>query len=120
MIQEYPEFKTWKKAIRPAYAFCQVSPDYTVLEVHAIVPRGVKERTGRIVRVSLTDGSVLPADARLSHEKTPVCPVVGPAEPPDAETKTREGFVPSLDPVRVPGKFGWTAPKPANDLKPVE
>lgn len=115
-IQEYPEFKTWKKAIRPAYVFCQVSPDYTVLEIHAVAPRGSREKTGRIVRVSLTDGSILPADAKLSQEKTPVRPFIGPAEPPNDESKAREGFVPSLDPVRVPGKFGGSTPKPPSDL----
>lgn len=100
---EYPAL-AFKSCPRPAYALCRVSPDYTVLEVLAPALRGVKDSKPRPVRISLTDGVVLPEKAwPTGKAKVPV-PVAGTL------TTTRQkdaldAFVPSLDPVRTPGKF---------------
>lgn len=110
----------YRKTARPAYAFCQVSPDYTVLEVRAVSPRGSKDKSGRPVRVSLTSGQVLEDAAKLAPEQTPVRAFVGPDHLPDDEPKTRESFVPSIDPVRVASKLTWSAPVPSVELKLVK
>ena len=110
----------YRKTARPGYALCQVSPDYTVLEVRAVAPRGSKDKSGRPVRVSLTTGRILGEEIKLSPEQTPARPFVGPEHLPDDEPKTRESFIPSLDPVRVAGKLTWSAPAPLVELKLVK
>lgn len=94
----------FKKTPRPAYAFYRVSPDYTVLELQAPLT-DKKAKAGRAIRVDLTTGAILPADEKLTEARTPVRPFRGPAELPDNSPATREGYVPSLDPVREEGKF---------------
>jgi hypothetical protein len=94
----------FKKTPRPGYAFYKVSPDYSVLEVQAPLT-DKKAKAGRVIRIDLTSGAVLAADAKLSEDKTPVRPFRGPDTLPDADKGTREGYVPSLDPVREEGKL---------------
>ncbi|MBM3829897.1 MAG: hypothetical protein FJ406_05105, partial [Verrucomicrobia bacterium] len=67
-VQEYPGLR-FKETPRPGYAFYRVSPDYTVLEVRAVTPRGSKEKSGRVIRVSLTDGKILDPNAELEGDK---------------------------------------------------
>lgn len=129
-LREYPGFK-WKLAPRVQYAFCRVSPDYTVLEFHPVTGKGNKGG-GRTVRVSLTDGRILGDDEKLPEEKTPVRPFLGPEIAPDQPDRTKniDHYRPSSDPVRVEGKFpgagaaagAAAAPveKPAGDAKPVK
>ncbi|WP_439631949.1 SMP-30/gluconolactonase/LRE family protein [Gemmata sp.] len=92
---------------RPAYALCRVSPDYTVLQVR------VAGKAGRLVNVDLTTGTVLPDDWKTDDKsKTPVRPFVGPDKLEPFTPAAREGFVPSLDPVRTEGKYAAAdAPK---------
>jgi sugar lactone lactonase YvrE len=94
---------------RPAYALCRVSPDYTILQVRVV------GRAGRLVNVDLTTGTVLPDDWKPSDKsKTPVRPFVGPDKLEPYTAASREGFVPSLDPVRTEGKYAAAdAPTPA-------
>lgn len=114
-IQEFPGLR-YKETPRHGYAFYHVSPDYTVLEVRAVTPRGSKEKSGRVIRVSLTDGKILAADANLEGDKLPVRPYRGPDHLPDQEPTTREGYIPSLDPVREEGKLISQAPPPPAKL----
>lgn len=119
-LAEYPGFK-WKSAPRMPYAFCRVSPDYSVLEFRPKPVRGDKSG-GRIVRVSLTDGRILPDDQKPADPaKIPVRPFVGPEIVPEGPDRAKmiDGYQPSLDPVRVAGKFpdlaAAEAPAPAAD-----
>ncbi|MFO0823914.1 MAG: SMP-30/gluconolactonase/LRE family protein [Gemmataceae bacterium] len=114
-LVEYPGLR-WKETPRHGYAFYRVSPDYTVLEFRVTPPRNSKEKTGRVVRVSLTDGTILSADTKLEGDKLPVRPYRGPDHLPDQESKTREGYIPSLDPVREEGKVTFRAPPPPATL----
>lgn len=114
-VQEYPGLR-FKETPRPGYAFYRVSPDYTVLEVRAVTPRGSKEKSGRVIRVSLTDGKILDPNAELEGDKLPVRPYRGPDHLPDQEPATREGYIPSLDPVREEGKLTVQAPPPPAKL----
>jgi gluconolactonase len=118
-IESYPGLN-YRMTARPAYAYCQVSPDYTVLEFHAVKVRGSKDNLGRLVRVSLTDGQLLAVDAKLAKDQTPIRSFVGPDHLPDDEPKTRESFIPSLDPVRDEGKLTWSAPPSPVELKLVK
>ena len=56
-----------KNAVRPAYCFSKVSPDYTVLEFQV----GDRKKP-RPVRVSLVSGEILSSEESLSEEKAPV------------------------------------------------
>lgn len=108
-LLEYPGLHT-RSAPRPFHALYQISPDYTVLEfriganteaTHNARKRGVEPPEPRHVRIRLTDGErldELPDDP----EKQPVRPFVG-----DLADKVRRqrDYVPSLDPVRVEGRF---------------
>jgi len=87
-----------------------------VLEVRAVTPRGSKEKSGRVIRVSLTDGKILDPNAELEGDKLPVRPYRGPDHLPDQEPATREGYIPSLDPVREEGKLTVQAPPPPAKL----
>ena len=118
-IVPYPGL-SWKQMIRTGYAFYRVSPDYTVLEFRVTPSRAAKDKSGRVVRVSLIDGKILPDDAKLKGDNLPVRPFRGADYPPDNEPKTRESYVPSLDPVREEGKLTWMAPPPLVDLKLVK
>lgn len=96
----------FKTAPRCGYAFYRLSPDHTVLEFRVVSPRGAKDRTGRAVRVDLTKGTILPADWKTDDaDKTPVRAFKGPDKLPDGSPTGREGYVPSLDPLRTEGKF---------------
>ncbi|HEX8913811.1 MAG TPA: SMP-30/gluconolactonase/LRE family protein [Humisphaera sp.] len=110
-VKEYDGLN-FKKVPRVQYAFYRVSPDYTVLEFRVVPPRASKDKAGRAVRVSLTDGRIIPNDEPLAKEKTPVRPFVGP-DALEAANIEREGYTPSLDPVREAGTFVAPAPKPA-------
>ncbi|VTU02058.1 Gluconolactonase OS=Cyclobacteriaceae bacterium AK24 GN=ADIS_1632 PE=4 SV=1: SGL [Gemmataceae bacterium] len=102
-----------RSTARPAYALCRVSPDYTVLQVRVV------GKAGRLVNVDLTTGTVLPDDWKPSDKsKTPVRPFVGPDKLEPYTPASREGFVPSLDPVRTEGKYAAAdAPAPAEAPK---
>ena len=113
-IVEYPGLR-WKETPRHGYAFYRVSPDYTVLEFRVTPPRAVKDKSGRVVRVSLTDGTIVPPETKLEGDKLPGRPYRGPDHLPDREPATREGFVPSPDPVRVEGKVTYKAPLAAGN-----
>ena len=102
-----------RSTARPAYALCRVSPDYTVLQVRVV------GKAGRLVNVDLTTGTVLPDDWKpAGKDKTPVRPFVGPDKLEPYTPASREGFVPSLDPVRTEGKYAAVdAPAPAEAPK---
>ena len=110
-VVEYPGLK-WKETPRHGYAFYRVSPDYTVLEFRITPPRAAKDKSGRVMRVSLTDGTIIPPETKLEGDKLPVRPYRGSDHLPDGEPPTREGYVPSLDPVREEGKVTFRAPPP--------
>lgn len=102
-ITEFSGLK-FKTTPRHGYAFYQVSPDYTVLELQLTPPRGAKVPRG--VRVSLTDGRIFGSEEKIEDKnKIPVRPFSGPAALPDTMPATRESYVPSLDPVRKEGTF---------------
>ncbi len=100
-----------RSTARPAYALCRVSPDYTVLQVR------VAGKAGRLVNVDLTTGTVLPDDWKPADKtKTPVRPFVGPDRLEPFTPASREGFVPSLDPVRTEGTYAASdTPSPPAD-----
>ena len=98
-VTDYPPL-SYRSTPRPGYALCRVSPDYTVLEFR------VAGKPGRTVRVDLTTGTLLPADAKTDDKnKIPVRPFVGPDKLEPYTVPAREGYVPSLDPVRTEGKY---------------
>jgi len=109
-VVEYPGFQ-FKLAPRNGYAFYRISPDYSVIEFHAVAPKGSKDRAGRAIRVSLTDGKIF-KDGEVIEDpkKIPGRPFVGPEKLEDNSPPMREGFVPSLDPVRSAGKFTFQTP----------
>ena len=53
----------------------------------------------RVVRIRLTDGAVLSHSEKLAAAKTPVKPYAGP----QISRSESPAYVPSLDPVRIPG-----------------
>lgn len=109
-LKEYPGLN-FKTTPRHPYAFYQVSPDYTVLELQLTPPRGAKGP--RLVRLSLTDGRIFGSEEKIEDQnKIPVRPFSGPATLPDTMPATRESYVPSLDSVRKEGTFK-TAAAPA-------
>ncbi|MBM3982629.1 MAG: SMP-30/gluconolactonase/LRE family protein [Planctomycetes bacterium] len=118
-LVEYPGLK-FKETPRHGYAFYQVSPDYTILELRLTPTRTSKDKSGRIIRVDLTTGRVLAADEKLTDKnKIPVRPYRGPDALGDNNPAVREGYVPSLDPVRAEGKFTF-APNPPPKLDVVK
>lgn len=108
----------YREVPRFGYAFYRVSADYSLIEFKVAPPPGAKgpdgkaPRSPRVIRVSLTDGRVLAEGDKISEDKFPIRPYQGPDHLPDAEPKTRESYIPSLDPVRTPGKLAWSAPPP--------
>jgi len=110
---EYPGL-TRNNAPRVGYALYRISPDYTVLEVtvgaNEEAARHARERRiepprPRIVRVDLVTGRYLNADAASSDlQKVPVRPFVD--EPLRGGRGRMPDYIPSLDPVREPGRFG--------------
>ncbi len=64
----------------------------------------------RVVRVSLIDGTFLDPDAKVTdRNKVPARPFVGDLVKRGSEEQKR--YVPSLDPVRMPGKVSRTTDK---------
>lgn len=100
-IQPYDKLDP-KQTARPQYAYCRVSPDYTVLEFRPVPPRSRREP--RVVRVSLTDGRLL-TEELSDPRKVPVRPFCDDDQLPHTAPGWRENYVPSLDPVRSPGTF---------------
>ena len=104
---------TTRSAPRPFYALYRISPDHTVLEfqvganpeaTHKARARGVVPPPPRPVRIRLTDGVVLePDEVAGDPAKVPVQPFIGDLA--SKERKQRD-YRPSLDPLRVPGRFG--------------
>lgn len=108
---------SYRSTPRMQYALYRVSPDYTVLELRIPAPRGAKSKTPRTVRVSLTDGRILAEDEKLvDPNKIPARPFHGPDKLEDSQPSVREGYVPSLDPVRGEGAF-TVAQNPPPTLK---
>ena len=111
-LAEYPDVMKNGEPARCGWRYYRVSPDYSTLEfvigpnqdaVHKIKsePKEVREHR-RTVRVRLSDGALLDADARITDvNKIPVRPFC------DALIKRGDarGFQASLDPIRLPGQF---------------
>ena len=104
-LQEYDEL-SYRDICRMQYSFYRVSPDYTVLEFRPVSSRANRKEPPRIVRVSLTDGRLIPGDEKLTGQQIPVRPFLGPDRPPKNSKPWRENYQPSLDPVRTPGTYG--------------
>jgi hypothetical protein len=116
-LSEYPELMKNGEPPRCGYRYYRVSPDYSVLEftvgpnadaVHKVKdlgPEVVNYR--RPVNVSLADGRFLDREP-TEKEKVPVRPFVGGLVKRGEEQRS---YVPSLDPVRVPGKVAPAAGK---------
>ena len=111
----------YKNMTRTSYAFTKVSPDYTVLEFQV-----GDRKNPRPVRVSLTTGTLIPLDQKLPEEKTPVM-MVDARHLPKPGGAWGEAYIPSLDPVRQPGRYridtieeafpGTRAPKKLPDFE---
>jgi len=110
-LSEYPDAMKNGEAPRCGYRYYRVSPDYSVLEfavgpnsdaVHKVKDEGPEVVSyRRPVWVSLSDGAFL-AKKPTEKDKIPVRPFVGDLTKRGDEMKN---YVPSIDPVRVPGKF---------------
>ena len=111
-LQEYDKL-SYRDICRMQYAFYRVSPDYTVLEFRPIASRAKRNAPPRVVRVSLTDGRILGKASLTDPQKIPVRPFVGPDRPPKNSKPWREGYQPSLDPVRSPGTYKVQTPTEA-------
>lgn len=109
-LKEYEKFDT-RQTPRSGHALFRISPDYTVMEFqvganqeasYKAKQRGTNPPDPRIVRVRLTDGRVITDEELVDSNKIPVRPFVG-----DLANKERpqHAYEPSLDPVRVPGRF---------------
>ncbi len=125
-LTEYDDL-SYRDICRMQYAFYRVSPDYTVLEFRPTPSRAKRKDPARVVRVSLTDGRILDTNEKLDDpNKTPVRPFVGPDRPPKNSKPWREGYRPSLDPVRTAGTYTIDTPSEAYPLdkapklKPIE
>lgn len=113
-LREYADvMKAGAEPPRCGYRYYRVSPDYTVLEftvgpnadaVHKVKGKGAAAvNYRRVVRVSLTDGSLLDATKKSEDaSKVPGRPFVGDLVKRGGAQKT---YVPSLDPVRVAGTY---------------
>lgn len=108
---------TRDNAPRVGYALYRVSPDYTVLETlvgatdeaaRKAKDNGVTPPAPRTVRVDLVTGKLLDPTAKLTGDKLPVRPFKGDAIA--GGRGNQASYIPSLDPVRVAGKFA-DAPK---------
>jgi len=110
---EYPDAVTnGGEAPRAGMRYFRVSPDYTVLEVvigangdtrHKLKDAG-PEVLGhrRVVRFDLVKRKILPPEVSITdRNKIPSRPFVGRLAP----RGELRGYVPSLDPVRVEGRF---------------
>lgn len=103
-LQEYDGL-SYRDICRMQYSCYRISPDYTVLEFRPVAARAKRNEPPRVVRVSLTDGRLLDENEKLDDQKTPVRPFIGSDRPPKNSKPWREGFSPSLDPVRVAGTY---------------
>lgn len=116
---EYPDAVKNGEAPRAGMRYFRVSPDYTVLEVavgasgdarHKVKDMGndvLNHR--RVVRFDLTTGKTLAAEPTPKDQnKIPIRPFVGRLAP----RGELRGYVPSLDPLRVEGKFVEVAKTP--------
>ncbi len=119
-LSEYPDVMKNGEPPRAGYRYYRVSPDYTVLEfvvgpnadaLHKVKDEGPDVANyRRTVWVSLTDGTFLDAAKQPADKnKIPVRPFVGElVKRGDAQ----KNYLPSLDPVRVEGKFAATPATP--------
>jgi len=107
---------SYRSSLRSGYAFYRISPDYSILEFRVVPVKTDKDKSGRPVRVNLADGRILAVDEKLTDEaKIPVRPFLGPDKIPNNDVAVRDGYTPSLDPVRKEGKF-TVAPVPAASI----
>lgn len=121
-LVDYPKEHT-RLTPRPFYSLYRISPDYTVLEfkiganpeaAYKAKQRGVTPPVPRVVRIRLADGQLLKKEEWSNDpKKTPVRPFVGEMA---SKEKKQRNYQPSLDPVRVPGKF-LPEPETASDAK---
>lgn len=111
-LREYPDVMQGGEPPRCGYRYYRVSPDYTVLEFTVGPNSDARHRVKdeeesvvnyrRVVRVSLIDGTFLDTAAKVSDtNKIPVRPFVGELV---KRGEAQKNYVPSLDPVRTPGK----------------
>ncbi len=122
-LVEYPMEHT-RLTPRPFYALYRISPDYTVLEfqiganseaTHKAKQRGVTPPAARTVRVRLTDGEILTkANQSGDPNKVPGRPFVGPMA---SKEQKQRNYVPSLDPIREPGRFLTESPQETSSDK---
>jgi hypothetical protein len=106
-LRDYPGL-SYRSTPRSGYAWYRISPDFTVLEFRPISVRAKAKKAERVVRVSLVDGSIFPANAEWNDKnKIPVRPFLGPDRVQDTagEKHLKDRYVPSLDPVRSEGTF---------------
>lgn len=104
---------TRDNAPRVGYALYQVSPDYTVLETrvgateeatHKAKENGITPPAPRTVRIDLLTGKIIDATTKIvDPQKVPGRPFKG--EVIQGNRGKQESYVPSLDPVRIEGKF---------------
>lgn len=109
-LVEYEKFDT-RQTPRSGHALFRISPDYTVLEfqvganqeaAYKAKQRGTTPPDPRIVRVRLTDGQIITNEELVDSNKIPVRPFVGNLA---NKERPQYAYEPSLDPVRVPGRF---------------
>lgn len=104
---EYPDADKGNiEAPRAGYRTYRISPDYTILETTVGPCEDLRSKfpaaKRRVVRIRLTDGTLLPEGEKITDAaKIPVRPFVGDL----ASRGAGKTYVPSLDPVRVAGKF---------------
>jgi hypothetical protein len=117
-LAEYPDVLKNGEPPRSGHRYYRVSPDYTVLEftlgpnsdaLHKVKDEGPEVvNYRRTVWVSLTDGKFLDKKP-TEKDKIPVRPFVGDlVKKGDAQ----KNYIPSLDPVRVEGKYTPGSDKP--------
>ncbi len=109
-LTEYEGFDT-RSTPRSGYALYRISPDYTVLEfqiganaeaTHHAKQRGITPPEPRTVLVRLTDGQIVTDKPLADSNNVPVRPFIGELA---NKERPQHGYEPSLDPVRVAGRF---------------
>jgi hypothetical protein len=110
----YPELSR-DNAPRVGYALYRISPDYSVLEtkigataeaVRIAKERGITPPSDRTVRIDLLTGKFLEETLELKGDRLPVRPFKG--DTIRGGRGNQANYLPSLDPVRLPGEFSAT------------
>ncbi len=109
-LVEYEKLDT-RQTPRSGYALYRISPDYTILEfqiganseaAYKAQQRGITPPELRVERIRLTDGKIVTGQSLADSDKIPVRPFVGELA---SKEHPQYAYEPSLDPVRVPGRF---------------